>query len=240
METRGTEVALEFSDGDDLARAVMVRPIGEGPWPGVVMLHEIWGVDDVLLRQAERLASVGYLVLVPDLIGEGNRLRCLIRVFRSLSAQQGRPFDLISSSQHVLRADPDCTGRVGVIGFCVGGGFALLSATRGFEVSSVNYGRLPEDLDAALVGACPVVASYGLADKSLRGAARKLGEALLAAEIPHDVKEYSGAGHAFLNDEPNGPRVIRPLLKASGAGPEPEAAKDAWARIERFFDRYLR
>lgn len=243
MQTRRTELAIDLpatAGGEaDHARAVLVRPDDDRRHPGVVMLHEIFGLDEQVLRQADRLAARGYLVLVPDLIGEGNRLGCMIRVFRSIAADQGRPFDVIEACRQVLLTHPDCTGRIGVIGFCFGGGFALLTARRGFQASAVNYGRLPDDLDAALVGSCPIVASYGLADKSLPGAARRLGEALKEAEIPHDVKEYPGAGHAFLNDEMSGPKILRPVFRATGVGPDPEAAKDAWARIERFFERYL-
>ena len=70
-------ISEDLSIGDRLA--VMSRPEGDGPWPGVVMLHEAWGVDDVLRRQAERMASAGYLVLAPDLLGEGLWLRCIVR-----------------------------------------------------------------------------------------------------------------------------------------------------------------
>jgi carboxymethylenebutenolidase len=239
-EVTRTDIAI--GSGDDQRPAVLVRPAsGDGPWPAVVMLHEAWGVNEVLLRQADRLAGRGYLVLVPDLYGEGNRLRCMINVFRSMKAEHGQPFRVIETARQRLLADEDCTGRAGVIGFCMGGGFALLLAQRGFDASSVNYGSLPEDLDAALVGACPIVASYGMQDGRLRGSARRLGDALQRAEIDHDVKEYPKAGHSFLNDSDEAPpKVFGPLLKVGGAGPEPESAADAWRRIERFFDRYLR
>jgi carboxymethylenebutenolidase len=104
----------------------------------------------------------------------------------------------------------------------------------------VNYGVLPRELDAALEGACPVVASYGGRDRGLRSAPAKLEAALTKAGIPHDVKSYPTAGHAFLNDAETGPRFLRPLLRVAGMGPEPEAAADAWQRIDRFFAEHLR
>ena len=73
----------------------------------------------------------------------------------------------------------------------------------------------------------------------MTGAAAKLETALTAAGVTHDVKEYPGAGHAFLNDANVGPAVLRPPLKVAGVGPEPAAAADAWARITAFFDTHL-
>jgi carboxymethylenebutenolidase len=218
---------------------VTVRPVGPGPWPGVVMLHEAFGLEGNVRRQAERLASVGYLVLVPDLMGRGPWLRCVRAVFRSLTAQQGRPFALIDACRDELRADPDCTGKVGVIGFCMGGGFALVSAGRGFDASAVNYGMIPDNLEEVLGGACPVVASYGGRDKALMKQVPQLREALLASGVTHDLKVYPTAGHAFLNDSPAGPLPLRPLMKIAHVGPEPTAAADAWRRIEDFFAAHL-
>lgn len=221
-------------------RGYLARPSTPGPWPGVVVLHEAWGLDDVARRQADRLAAAGYLTLLPDLYSDGGALRCLKATFAALKAQRGRAFQDIEASRAWLTDQADCTGRVGVIGFCMGGGFALLAATRGFDVSSVNYGMLPEDADSALEGACPVVGSYGGRDRGLKGAAAALGTTLSWLGVEHDVKEYPTAGHSFLNDAPNGPLVLRPLLKVAGLGPDPVAAADAWQRIERFFATHLR
>lgn len=233
-------IEAQVSGASPALRGVLARPHGDGPWPGVVMLHEAFGVDDVMRRQARRLASSGYVVLLPDLFSQGGPRRCLVATFRALTKGQGRAFADIEASRQLLLARPDCSGRVGVIGFCMGGGFALLAATRDFDVSAPNYGVLPRDLDRAVSGACPVVASYGGRDRMLRGAAGKLEQALERAGVPHDVREYPSAGHSFLNDSEAGPGWIRPLMRVSGAGPEPESARDAWARIEAFFAEHLR
>lgn len=202
------------------------------------MLHEGFGIDDVLRRQAERLASAGYLVHAPDLLGEGTWFGCVRRLFSSLRAQQGRPFELIEAVRQRLVADPDCTGRAGVIGFCMGGGFALLVAAHGFDAAAVNYGMIPKNVDEVLQGSCPMVASYGEHDR-LRVDVPRLAAALAKNGVPHDLKTYPSAGHSFLNDEHSGPRLLRPLLEVAHVGPDPLAAVDAWQRIETFFAQHL-
>lgn len=220
-------------------RGYLARPEGPGPWPGVVVIHEIFGLDDVTRRHAERLARAGYLTLALDLYSAGGAPRCLVSTMRAMFTGRGRAFEDIATARRWFVDSPECTGKVGVIGFCMGGAFALLSASTGFEVASVNYGQLPKDVDAALSDACPVVGSYGGRDRTLRDAAAKLDAALTRAGVVHDVKEYPDAGHAFLNDAMAGPRPLRPLLRVAGMGPEPASAADAWRRIEEFFARFL-
>jgi carboxymethylenebutenolidase len=217
----------------------LALPDGPGPWPGVVVIHEALGADDVMRRATDRLAAAGYLAVLPDLFTAGRKLPCLISTFRALRSGEGRAFADLEVTRQWLLARPDCTGRVGVLGFCMGGGFALLLAGRGYDAAAPNYGMLPADLDAALDGACPVVASYGGKDRGLRGAADRLETALQRAGIPHDVVEYPNAGHSFLNDAENAPKPLRPLMRVMNVGPEPASAAQAWARIERFFAVHL-
>lgn len=225
--------------GSTSIRGYLSRPTGNGPWPGVVALHEAFGVDDVMRRQCDRLAAAGYLTLAPDLYSDGGGMRCVMATFRALIAGRGRALaDIEAARQHLL-ADPGCSGRIGVIGFCMGGGFALLTANTGFDVAAPNYGQVPLHASDALRGACPVVASYGGRDPLMPGQARRLERALTALDVPHDVKAYPGVGHSFLNDAPNGPKPLRPLMRIANVGPRPEAAADAWRRIETFFAEYL-
>jgi carboxymethylenebutenolidase len=121
----------------------------------------------------------------------------------------------------------------------MGGGFALLLAAKGYDAASVNYGMPPRDLDGALQGACPIVASYGAKDFGAKKTVRRLEDALTRAAVPHDVKLYPEAGHAFLNDALVGPSWMRPLLKVAHVAPEPNSAADAWRRIEAFFGEHL-
>lgn len=217
----------------------LATPAGDGPWPGVVLIHELFGLDDVMRRQAERMAAAGYLTLAVDLYSAGGARRCLVSTMRAMLSGKGRAFADIDAARGWLTDSPRCTGKVGVLGFCMGGGFALLAAGSGFDAASANYGKLPNDIDAVLADACPVVASYGGRDRTLRGSAAKLDKALTRAGVVHDVKEYASAGHGFLNDAEAGPRILRPLMRVTHVGPEPTAAADAWRRIEAFFAEHL-
>lgn len=219
-------------------RGYIERPDGEGPWPGVVLIHEIFGIDEVMRRHTQRMARAGYLTLAVDLYSAGGAKRCVISTMRSLLSGRGRAYADIETAHQWLLASRDCTAKVGVVGFCMGGGFALASAGQ-FEAAAVNYGQLPKDYERVLAQACPIVASYGARDRSLPGVASKLDDALSAAGIAHDVKEYPGVGHSFMNDAPVGPRMLRPLLRIAGMGTDVEAAADAWGRIDAFFGQHL-
>lgn len=209
-----------------------------GPWPGVVVLHESWGLNADIRGHADRLAALGYLALAPDLYGGQSWLRCMRSIFRQLSAGSGPAFDAIGTSREWLAGREDCTGKTGVIGFCMGGGFALLCAPRGeFSAAAVNYGEVPADAQQVLAGSCPVVASYGARD--LMGAAppERLEAALTALAVPHDIKVYPDAGHSFMNRKP---APMTRLAVLARLGYNQQAAEDAWQRIFAFFGEYLR
>ena len=211
----------------------------EGPAPGVVVVHEAFGLTTDIRELADRFAALGFHAVAPDLLSHGGTARCLVSVMRALGAGEGRPFAEIAAARAWLTDRDDCSGRVGIAGFCLGGAFAVLMANRGFDASAAQYGRLPRRLDAAVAGACPLVASYGGRDGSLRGAAARLETALAAAGVEHDVKEYPEAGHSFMNHSTT-PRWMRPLTTTLHAGYVDTAATDAWNRISRMFDSALR
>lgn len=250
----GSEGASPGSEGAGSAgdrpsrglKGVLGVPDGPGPWPAVVVVHEAFGVLPEMRDQVAHLARLGYLALMPDLYTEGGMLRCIGATAKALRSGKGRAWADIEAARTWLSTRDDFNGRVGIIGFCMGGGFALLAATRtddrdelAYQTASVNYGLLPKDLDA-IERSCPVVASYGDKDKTIPDGAAKLEALYTRLGVAHDVKEYHEAGHAFLNERQTGPAVLHPFMRISGIAPNPGAAVDAWERIDRFFGEWLR
>jgi carboxymethylenebutenolidase len=219
---------------------VIAVPEGPGPFPVVIAVHEAFGIDESMRAHVDRLARAGYLTVMPNLYTRGGAKKCLMATFRALLSGSGQAFDDLERTRAWVSQRPNVTHSLGVIGFCMGGGFALMLAGRGYDAAAVNYGALPRNLDSVLSGACPIVASYGHEDKTLSGSAAKLTRALTRNQVPHDVVEYPHTGHAFLNPLPAGPAWMRGVLgKVMGVTTNPDAAPDAWNRIEAFFGQHL-
>ena len=153
-------------------------------------------------------------------------------------------FEKVEKAKQFLLELPQCNGKIGVIGFCFGGGFAvILSAGDAYNAASINYGALPKDAETLLQNACPIVASYGKLDRGLKGTATRLDNILSKYGIPHDVKEYPETDHAFMND--HNPASVPLFIKIfsyvfGGGGYHEESTMNSRQRIISFFDQHLK
>ena len=215
--------------GGPALQAYTACPAGPGPFPGLVVIHEIFGLNDNIRAIAGRFAREGYFALAVDLFSTAGRVSCMLRLFHGMllrPLENGIVSDL-QAALDFLGARPEVdSARLGAIGFCMGGTFALQLAcvADGLRAASVFYGQNPRPLEA-VARACPLVGSYPEQDFTA-GAARQLEPLLEHYGIPHDIKIYPGARHAFFNDQ--------------GRAYQAEASADAWLRTLSFFDTYLR
>jgi carboxymethylenebutenolidase len=215
--------------------ALLSVPEGEGPWPGVVVIHDAFGYGPDNESISRRIAAAGYIAVTPNMFSRGGRARCIARVFRELLTKRGRALDDILAARDHLLAMPQASGAVGIAGFCVGGQFALVMSPKGFGASAPFYGNpLPRNLSATLDGACPIVASFGRRDPLGIGAPARLRKVVEEKSIPSDIKVYSNAGPSFANQLPG-----QPLLRITGFGYDEAATQDAWSRVFAFFGEHL-
>jgi carboxymethylenebutenolidase len=220
--------------------AYLATPAGEGPWPGVVVIHDALGMSTDVRNQADWLADKRYLAVAPNLYYWGHRIRCLIATVRGGE----RPRSELEATRRWLAEDERCTGKVGVIGFCMGGDFALMMAPRpGFSAASVNYGGATREVEQALPDVCPIVGSFGARDRwpGMRKVPDRLESMLTAAGVEHDIKVYPEAGHGFLNDHDPAelPLWVKAIAKLAAAEFHEPSASDARRRIIDFFDLHL-
>ena len=220
---------------DDLPSPVLAI-VPDGASRGVVIIHEIFGPSPEVDRVVSRLAHAGYAAIAPDLFFDG-RVACIRSVFAA--AQTGAD---IAPVRQALRARDWLTkvagvptDKIGIVGFCFGGGFALL-AGKHFGAVSANYGRVPTV--EAMRGIAPTIGCFGGRDLSMRGQDRVLDERLTELGVPHELFVPEDAGHSFLTD---GDRPITSLLSwpLMHVKVDPKNAEAGWARILAFFAKHL-
>ena len=222
-------VRLQRPDGTVNAYAARPRK-SSATTPGIVVVMHIWGVDTSIRDVVRRYAKEGYAAIAPDLFsrmhapsGDGKKDYVIFRPYAMQLQPAQSDGDLRAAAQWLKAAHPKA--KIGVTGFCMGGAIALRQAIDNADVFAADapfYGT-PQGLDPAKV-AIPVVGSYGERDTSIPAS-----DVLAFADglrVPHDIKEYPTAGHAFFDDQ--------------RSSYDPMAAPDAWRRTLAFFGRYLR
>jgi len=217
-ETREISIS-ELRGGGFLA-----LPDGDGPHPGVVVIHEASGLNENIRDITRRLAGEGYAALAVDLFNGRNRAICMARYMAGMLMGSVNRYgiDDLRAALTLLAKHPEVDAlRLGAIGFCMGGGFAIAWACTDSRLKAIApfYGANPRPLEV-VKRLCPVVGSYPERDFTA-SAGRSLDRALARHGIEHDIKIYPETRHFFFNDQ-------------NGAYDQ-DAAADAWERVLRFF-----
>jgi carboxymethylenebutenolidase len=216
-------------DSSDLKGGGFVAvPDGDGPHPGVVVIHEAYGLNENIKQISRRFAESGYAALAVDLFTGRNRGLCMARYMAGMllgSVERAGIGELRAALSHLAAMPEIDPERIGAIGFCMGGAFAVAWACTDDRLKAIApfYAANPKPIEAVR-RSCPVVGSYPEKDFSA-SAGRALDQALDEYRIDHDIKIYRGARHSFFND--HGRHFNR------------EAADDSWSRTMAFFGKHL-
>lgn len=233
---------LEFASGADRLAGELIAPKSGLPAPGVVIVHDVWGLSAQYQLVAQRFADAGYVALAVDLYARGEQpgtpadMPAVLRFMETLPDR--RVLEDLDAAIETLARRPEVAPRkIGLTGYCMGGKYAFLAAAhcRGLSAALPWYGMLrARQIDAAnpehaleVTPRVPLLALFGADDALIPERDVELLRARAkAAEQPFEIVVYPGAGHAFAND--SRPEAFRP-----------EAAADGWRRALAFFARTL-
>jgi carboxymethylenebutenolidase len=209
----------------------LAKPVGEGKYPGIVMIHEWWGLNDNIKEMARQMASEGYVVLAADLYKgqvttESSQAQVLAR---GVYHNPGEAVKNLQAAVSYLRNNSSSVnGKVGSLGWCFGGDWSLqLALNEKMDATALYYGRPVTDPKALSVIKWPVLGIFGSADQSISvKQVNAFKQALDKDGIQNEIYVYNGVGHAFANP--------------SGANYAPAETKDAWQKTLAFFDKHLK
>jgi len=221
----GESKMVSYKSGDETVQAVLYTPSAKGPFPALIVIHEWWGLNDWVKEQASKLSDQGYVALAIDLY----RGKVATTPEEAHEIMRGVPEDRAKRDLHAafeyLASQPNVkNNRIGAIGWCMGGGYALDVALQEPTLAAdvINYGHLATDRDALKRINAPILGLFGAQDRGITPAdvhsfqrtMQDLGKRI-------DVRIYDDAGHAFEN--PNNKEGYRPA-----------DAADAWTRTIAF------
>jgi carboxymethylenebutenolidase len=222
--------SVEYPTNGETGQGFLAAPQGEGPFPGIIVVQEWWGLDDHIKDVVQRLANEGFVALAPDLYhgkvtkepGEAQKLM--------MSLNMGQATKELTKATDYLASRPEVEGRgIGAIGFCMGGGLALNLACESPHIRAAApfYGTNPNPVDKVQNLRGPVFAVYAehdnFAGESIR---RQLEEALNQYDVRHEIQVYPSTQHAFFNN-------------TRAEVYNHEAADDAWRRAVSLFRENL-
>lgn len=216
--------------GSGTMRGYFARPAGaSGKFPGVVVIHENRGLNPYIEDVARRLAMANFVAFAPDALapvgGYPGTEEKAVALFAKLDAGK-RTEDLLAAAGH-LKSRPECTGRIGAMGFCFGGGIANTMAVRIADLAAAVpfYGIQPSAADTARIKA-PLLIHYAANDDRINAGWPAFEAALKANGVKYQMHLYPGTNHGFHNDTT--PRY------------DEAAAKLAWSRSVAFLNDNLR
>jgi carboxymethylenebutenolidase len=225
----GKEVS--YKSGDETVKGILYTPAGSGPFPGIVVIHEWWGLNDWVKEQASKLADQGYAALAIDLY----RGKVADNSDAAHELMRGVPEDRAARDLHAavefLKSQPNVRkDRIASIGWCMGGGYSLnvALAEPTLAAAVINYGHLATDPAALHKINAAILGNFGGQDQGIPpDDVKKFEEALKKDGKRADIKIYPAAGHAFEN--PN-----------NKSGYRADDAADAWQRTVKFLNETLK
>ena len=221
---------VTFPSGDSTAQGLLYLPQGAGPHPALIVIHEWWGLNDWIKQEAAGYAAKGYVTLAVDLYrGKVAANPDLAHeLMRGLPQDQGVR-DLTSALSYLQSRKDVKRNRIGAVGWCMGGGYALqlAIAAPSLKAVAINYGALATDKAALKKIHAAVLGNFGGQDRGITpDSVHAFEAAMQSLGIPVDAKIYPQAGHAFEN--PN-----------NATGYRADDAADALARVDSFFAEKL-
>jgi carboxymethylenebutenolidase len=220
-----TSKNVSYKSGDETVHAVLYTPEGKGPFPGIVVIHEWWGLNDWVKEQAAKLSDQGYVALAIDLY----RGKVATTPDEAHEIMRGVPEDRAARDLHAavefLKSQSDVKKeRIGSIGWCMGGGYSLDVALQEPTLTAavINYGHLASDSESLKKIKASILGLFGGQDQGIpKEDVKKFEQALKQQGNKVEVMIYPDAGHAFEN--PN-----------NKAGYRADDAADAWKRTVNF------
>ncbi len=230
------DVTIPLADGSTRPGVLSLPETGAGPHPGVVIIHDIYGFRRDTRRHCHRFAEAGYAAIAPNLYG-GGRPGCVVETLRAM-AREGAP-PAVAAARQLLADRPEVDpARIGITGFCMGGGFALLAAADDtYAVAAPFYGVVPKSKER-LAGLCPTLAQYGERDIPFRSHAERLSRYLKELGVPHEVLVHPGVGHSFMNKHGALADTVGRLNPLRAAYDAPTEAV-AWEKLLAFFEAHM-
>lgn len=230
-EVTTENVTYATVDGTEVTGYFARPQEAEGELPGIIVIHEWWGLNDNIRMMTRKLAAQGYKALAVDLyMGETAESPDQAG---SLARKAGdHPEQAISNLKQAYRYldEQQNVTKTGTIGWCFGGGWSLqtaLALPNEIDATVIYYGHLVNDTEQLKKLQMPVIGFFGAEDNGIPpDEVHKFEEALNKAGVTNSIHIYEGAGHAFAN--PSGTRYQK------------EAAEDAWNKTTAFFEKYLK